>query len=391
MSSFNLPRFLPFLRSSGRVLWMELMALQWHGPRAALSLQTVGSVLLAVLLADALHMADRWWVAITAFVVMRSGWFASFSRAVQRMAGTIAGAVLALGLGRLTGQSPWIYALSLGLITGVGVYCAIGSSRSYAWLLATITTLLVLSESAVTATPLYWLCLQRVADVGVGIASCLAVAGVAYLLGRWRRRTEPAGSGAGASSAASGDAPQAHRLRLLRAWHALPGALIVGLLAAINFHYPFSNFPQMLVTIAVVLVIPLASLQRQEGDEHAVLLRMANRTLGCLLAAVVAFTLLPLVGDQPLLFLLCLSAGIWLASHVQSGNATTAYVGTQFGIAFLIVFVQDQAWSTDLGAAALRLVGILTGVIALAAAMLGVEQARRAGSQLRQRLRSGRG
>lgn len=374
-----------FLRSTARVLWMELRLLHWRGARTWLALETVGSVLLALLLAQLFGMNDRWWVAISAYVVMRADWQTSFSRALQRMAGTLGGAFVAALVAPWVVQSMILYALSLATVAGVGVYRALGSTRSYGWLLAAVTALLVLADTLHDAQ-VYRLALLRTADVAVGTFSSLSVAGLVQLGRRYANRgTAPDTMAETAAAVAPATTNAIDRrdnaVRRLRAMHALQGALTIAVLAALDFQGHFRDFPQMLVTIAVVLVIPLDSLVHQEDNQHAVALRMANRTLGCLLAAACAFTLLPLIGDQPLAFLLCLSAGVWLAAHVQAGNPTTSYIGTQFGIAFLMVFVQDQLWSAQIGPAALRLLGILCGVLSLGLVMLGF-------AWLRQRLRS---
>lgn len=372
MAGRGLTQLTDFLRSTARVLWMELRLLHWRGARTWLALETVGSVLLALVLAELFDMNDRWWVAISAYVVMRADWQTSFSRALQRMAGTLGGALVAALVAPWAVQSMLLYSLSLAMVAGVGVYRALGSTRSYGWLLAAITALLVLADTLHDAQ-VYRLALLRTADVAVGTFSSLSVAGLVQLGRRYARGalSQQTAAAATPSATASSIDRRDGTVRRLRAVHALQGAITIALLAALDFHGHFRDFPQILVTIAVVLVIPLESLVRQEDNQRAVALRMANRTLGCLLAAACAFTLLPLIGDQPVAFLLALSAGIWLAAHVQAGNPTTSYIGTQFGIAFLMVFVQDQLWSAQLGPAALRLLGILCGVLSLGLVMLG--------------------
>jgi hypothetical protein len=55
---------------------------------------------------------------------------------------------------------------------------------------------------------------------------------------------------------------------------------------------------------------------------------------------------------------------------VQTGREGASYVGRQFTIAFIMVFVQDHHWSADPLPALMRLSGILTGIVVLAAVML---------------------
>ena len=56
--------------------------------------------------------------------------------------------------------------------------------------------------------------------------------------------------------------------------------------------------------------------------------------------------------------------------HVQTGREGATYIGRQFTIAFIMVFVQDHGWSADPGPALTRLSGILAGIVVLAAVML---------------------
>lgn len=359
-----------FVRRTGYLLKAELRLLSWRGPRAVLAAQTVAAVLLAVLLADLLALSDRWWVAISAYVVMRADWQTSLRRGWLRMAGTLGGAIFSVVL------APWltlampVYALGLGLIAGAGVYLAVGSTRSYGWLLAAITAALVLSD-AIGAADVLHIALLRVADVAVGTLACVAVAGLVEV-GRhyfyWPQLADFR-----ASPAAGADSTHANRLRL---WQALPSAITIAVLAGVDFYWRLPDFTQMLVTVIVIPVIPLATLIARDQSEAAVASRMGHRLAGCLLAAACALPLLPWIGDRPLLFLPLLATCIWLASHIQSGHGEVSYIGLQFGIALLMIFVQDQAWSTDLQPALLRLAGILAGVLALALVRLAVTRLR---------------
>lgn len=354
--------------------------MRWRGPRAVLCLQTVGSVLLAIVLADALHLADRWWVAISAYVVLRADFSTSLSRAAQRLAGTAGGALLGFAVGAWVSRSPWSYAVVLGLTATLGLYRAIGSTRSYGWALATITTLLVVSE-APEVPDVAALAVQRFVDVFVGTAACLVVATLVFAVRRaWEARHPnvvlPPTAAPTPVEAVELKTTQP-RMRRLRALQAIQGGITIAALSVPAWYRQWPDFPQMLVTVAMVLLVPLPALLRRQSEDNVVALRMANRTLGCLLAAIVALAALPAVGDIPLACLAVLAAGLWLAAHVQAGNPGTSYIGTQFGVAFIIAFVQDHAWSSDPGPAMLRLLGIVAGIAALSVVMLGQSWLRR--------------
>jgi hypothetical protein len=74
--------------------------------------------------------------------------------------------------------------------------------------------------------------------------------------------------------------------------------------------------------------------------------------------------------------MLVLSLGVWVGCHVQTGAEGASYVGRQFTVAFIMVFVQDHHWSADPHPALMRFCGILMGVVALSAVMLAMQALR---------------
>jgi uncharacterized membrane protein YgaE (UPF0421/DUF939 family) len=365
-------RITRFFRLSALGVRDELKQLRLHGPRALLCAETVSSVVLAVLLADLFDLKDRWWVAISAYVVVRGSLKVSAWRCIDRIAGTIAGASLAAVSISLLPHSRWLFALLLGLFAGAGLYRAIGSSRSYAWILGTVTGLLVLSEAyPMQGLRVYELALRRVCDVAVGISASLLVVATVHLARRVLSRNKVAKSAAVPAQANAVAPLDRHnwKMRKLRALQAMQGAITIGILGLFAYGHAMPSFPQVLISVAVVLLVPLPALLRKKGEDDMVSLRMANRALGCLIAALFAEILLTVIGNIPWLCLVTLGAGVWIAAHVQAGSANTSYLGTQFGIGFIMTFVQDQRWSTDASAPAMRLLGILIGLSALTLVM----------------------
>jgi hypothetical protein len=72
--------------------------------------------------------------------------------------------------------------------------------------------------------------------------------------------------------------------------------------------------------------------------------------------------------------MLALSIGVWIGCHVQTGTQGASYVGRQFTIAFIMVFVQDHHWSADPVPALMRLSGILAGIMVLAGVILATSR-----------------
>ena len=344
-----------FLKTTAENLRGECSQLSLKGPRALLSAKTVGSVVLSVYLADLFHLEDRWWVALSAFAVVRGEFAVSAWRIADRMVGTAIGAVVGALVARLLPESAWMFALALAVIAGLGLYRTIGSPRSYGWILGTITALLVVGESRET-TDIAALALRRVADVGVGVVSSLIVLSVVHGWVYALRRQDRQSTAVPVEQpvAADADSPTGGwTMRRLRALQSLQGAITIGGFGLFVWHDQFPDFPQVLIWIVAVLLVPLPALLRGDG-ESVVGMRMANRLLGCLFAALLAVILLPVIGHVPLLCMLVLAGGVWLAAHIQAGSGATSYVGTQFGIGFIVIFVQDQRWSTWLRARARR-------------------------------------
>jgi uncharacterized membrane protein YgaE (UPF0421/DUF939 family) len=370
-------RITRFFRLSAVGLRDEFKQLRLWGPRALLCAETVSSVVLAVLLADLFNLKDRWWVAISAYAVVRGSLKVSLWRCIDRIAGTMVGAALAAVCISLLPRSELLFALLLALFAGLGLYRAIGSERSYAWILGTITGLLVLSEAhQLEGLSIYELALRRVCDVAVGISASMIVIATAHLAMHLRDRLFPPDEEEESSSSVPAKvtvSPALNRhnwkMRKLRGMQAMQGAITIGVLGLFAYYHELPSFPQILISVAAVLLVPLPALLRKKGEDDLVSLRMANRALGCLFAALLAMILLPFIGNTPWLCIATLAAGVWIAAHVQAGSANTSYLGTQFGIGFIMTFVQDQRWSTDASAPALRLLGILIGLSALTLVM----------------------
>jgi uncharacterized membrane protein YccC len=348
------------LTSLARDLRDEIALASLRGDRARLCAQTVLSVLLAVIAADALELRDRWWVALTAYTVLRAEPSVVLRRCQERMVGTVIGAAAGLLLAMpLLPHAAWRVP-AWALVAGVGIYGMLGSPRAYSWILGTVTALMVMSDASAAASPVA-LAVWRTVDVGVGVASALVVAYLPFLSTRQR-------------SAAADKAPipdgGAHA-RSARLSQALQGAFAIGLLALVDRYRALPDLPQAIVTVVAVLFVPMAALVGREGASR-VRARMTSRVLGCLCAALVAMSLLPLIGGVPVLCMLVLAAGVWLAAHVQAGRASVSYVGTQFGVGFILVFVQDTAWSSDASGAWERLVGIAVALAGLGLVMAGV-------------------
>jgi hypothetical protein len=219
----------------------------------------------------------------------------------------------------------------------------------------------------------------RVAEVTVGTLACLLVASVFHFGPKWYRKTGPPSVSATARAAGEFGAPSVsipspslESLRPTRMLLCLQGALAIAILAALTYVLHLPGFAQAMVTVIAVLILP-ASLPAGR-TRQPVIEKMVHRVAGCLLAGALGVALLPLMQGQAILCMLALSIGVWIGCHVQTGREGASYVGRQFTIAFIMVFVQDHHWSADPVPALMRLSGILTGIVVLAGVILATSR-----------------
>src|ERR1700761_6455659 len=358
-------------------LGRELAAWKPSSARATFAAEAVLSVALSVALANALHLSDTWWAAISGFAVMQTSFAGSVQRAAHRIMGTVIGAALGTLAGPWIGDRPWLFVPALGVIGAVTVYRANGSKAAYAWILGGVTALMVTYEAhkfaTVRATAIF--AALRVAEVAVGTLACLLVASVFHFGPKWYRKNRTSLAASVARAAGDSGVPSAAILtpplesaRSTRMLLCLQAALSITILASLTYVLHLPGFAQAMVTaIAVLIVPPGLAIDR---TRQPVMEKMVQRVAGCLLAGAIGVALLPLMQGQAMLCMLALSIGVWAGCHVQTGREGASYVGRQFTIAFIMVFVQDHHWSADPVPALMRLSGILAGIVVLSGVML---------------------
>jgi len=368
-------------RAAMSSLGRELAAWKPSRERATFGTEAMLSVALSVAFANALHLSNTWWAAISGFAVMQTSFAGSVQRAAHRIIGTLIGAALGTIVGPWIGDRPWLFVPVLGAIGGVAVYHANGLRAGYAWVLGGVTALMVTYEAhglvSVQSTALF--AVLRVAEVMVGTLACLLVASVFHFGPKWYRKARPPSMSATARVAGEFDAPSAsipllspESTRPVRMLLCLQGALAIAILAALTYVLHLPGFAQAMVTAIAVLILPASLLAG--GTQQPVLEKMVHRVAGCLLAGALGVALLPLMRGQAILCMLALSMGVWIGCHVQTGREGASYVGRQFTIAFIMVFVQDHHWSADPVPALMRLSGILTGIVVLAGVILATSR-----------------
>jgi uncharacterized membrane protein YccC len=355
------------LRDIVGALSAELRSLQSRGPRGTAALGAALSVALAALAAFILHSDEPWWAGVSAWMVTRSTLADALSRGVMRIAGSAAGAALAVLILGLFAYDPLPFCLCLFVLASIGLFGFAKSPHGYAWMIFAITGDLVMLIALDQPQTAFTTAINRVADVTIGTASALLVT---YLL--------PALPDALASPAIRTGTTlpvlfwSRRHAREFEDWlhenwplilHAARGGLTVMVLPLLlNWLAPLGS-STLAVTAVAVMAIPTTAIL--EPDGRTVVQRAVHRLVGCAFGALLGLLCLYWVGSNFAVWLLLLMSGIWLNSQIQSGSTGISYVGTQAGLAFLLSMIQGQGPPLSPTPGLDRFAGIMAGLLVL--------------------------
>ena len=347
--------FAEAVRMVGRAMGALAQELGELGEDAARSRQSLIAALvvpLATTMALVLEVDSVWWAAISGFMTTMATGSASIQRGLRRLAGTVAGAVLAFVMARWLPYNHPALDLFIGATTMVGVVAMFVSPHGLAWLFATITVILVLMSGLTDPLLVPSVACNRVIEVAIGVTAAVVVTNIVA-------PHEPA-------------APAAP----LPGWRHLLGAqwpvLLHGVRAAISvvlvLHawilLDLPSMSQMAITIAVVMAVP-GGAHGELASRHAVAERALHRVMGCLLGGAVALVCLSLSTTSFLLWLAMIAGGIWVCMHIQSSKRGVGYIGTQAGIVFIVTLIQGAAPPTSILPGIDRFAGITGGLVVL--------------------------
>jgi uncharacterized membrane protein YccC len=358
MNSFSM---INMLDAIPRALVRELRSMTFYGPRAREATMAICSVFLAVTLATVLNLDDLSWAAFSGYMVMRGDIAQTFPRGLHRIAGTVGGAAVGLLLAPVAADDAVLLMTILLVVSWGGVFGALMSRYSYAWVFVGITAGLVLTEALSSPATIWHFALTRVAEITVGTCSCFLVACL----------FERAGTSAQATGLVSRPSiPLLQRLRamcdeewLREHWplivHSTRAALAVAALPLVWRWFGVQNFSQTAVTSYALMIVPASAVR---GRRHQpVYERIAHRMIGCLLGSTIAIGCISLFGGDFFVEALVLGTGIWIGNHIQTGREGINYLGTQFTLGFLITLIQGPGEVTSIHPGFERLLGIVIG------------------------------
>lgn len=328
-----------------------------QGPRTLDEIESVVSVLLAIVFAHLLGAHNIGWAAFSGYMVMRAQFSESLMRGCLRIIGTALGAVAAWSLAAYVVGSPLRLCLALGLV-GLGtLYMALTGKRSYAWLFTGLTFAMVLIDGmAFPHASLAGFAQSRFVEVFTGTCAAVLVSGISAVTIRRGLLMPQVGR---ATQATARRLPIWHRAAFL---HALQGAVALALIPWMWVAFHIEALSQSSTTIMAVMMVPLSSLSASSRVPSS---RLLHRFIGCTVGGLLATMVLLLAHPWPWLMVLAMCVGVAAGRHIENGRLGIGYIGTQFVLAFLVVLVPDSYASADIGPGVERLVGILVGMLLL--------------------------
>jgi uncharacterized membrane protein YccC len=334
-------------------LRQELAELHLVVGRGPLCAMTGLAVALATTIAVAARVDAVWWAAISAFVSTRATGPAAVQRGGLRIAGTAGGAMLAVLL------SPWLVndlvALSLVLlaVSAWGVAGFLVSRHGYAWLLGAVTADMVLLSALSDPLSALTIACNRTAEVAIGTVAAILVA---LVLVPDTEAAPPPSVAPGWSDLLGAQWPAMQ--------HALRTGTAVMLVPLVWNWLEMPGLSQTAVTVAAVMAVPSLS-NDPATDRQKVAERAMHRVLGCLLGGIAGLGCLALSVENFLPWLLTLTAGVWVAAHVQGSQRGIGYIGTQAAVVFITTLVQDWGPPSSIFPGIERLAGITGGLLIL--------------------------
>ena len=307
------------------------------GPGALTRAGLVGAlgVALSVLVAIRLGLEDPWWAAISAWVVSSPDHRQVLAKGVQRVAGTILGAAVGYVAAGLAAGLPAMQAILLFATGTFGTRERFGAPHfAYAWFYGAITAMLVLVQSLGQPGDLDAFARARCLEIlcGVVVATLCEV-----VLG-----TPPVE----AAAAGAASAPPANLARL-----SLIGGLVLVLVPLLWALLDLPSVVQMAVSALVVL----------DRDVGSAEMRGGQRLAGCAAGGVLGAGLLALGLDALPLWLAAFGGGLLVFGRLHHGGGPRAYIGTQGGVALIMVMVSGRGSPDTLLPALERLTGVMLG------------------------------
>jgi uncharacterized membrane protein YccC len=335
------------------VVWAELGDLRLDGPHARQATITALSVTFSVVIALIGHMDMPWWAAISGFMSVQATRPGSVQRATLRVLGTVAGATIALVI------APWVVndhvggTLCLLVIATIGMIGFLVSPHGYAWLFFAITLNLVVLLSIGDPTLTLHYAFYRSLEVTSGSLSALIVVS---LLGSDAASPQPAALPPGWGGLMNAQWPVV--------LHAVRTGITIALLPWIWKLFDLPALSQMATTVAAIMAIPVLS-DHALNNGRAVVERVVQRCLGCLLGGIAALLVLSLSINEFVPWIIILATGVWIGAYLQASTRGISYIGIQATVVWMMMLVQSWGPPDSLLPGINRFAGMTVGIVVL--------------------------
>ena len=306
---------------------------------------TAASCWLAAMFVFFFHCDNPWWGVISAWVVSSGDFHQSSLKAIMRVAGTLAGYFVGLICASVTEGEPIWQALALFLIGAIGLSMRYRSKFSYAWIIGSVTALILLVLDITDPGSIYETAKYRLYEIISGVvAAWLCARLLRPLLGLSSRAAETGSISAGFSISLT-----AGELRML----IMVGGLVPVVTTLLWSWLRLPSLVQAIVTALVTLDRNVATAQ----------VRVTQRILGCLLGGAVGLVAAEFATSSLFAWSVILFGGIFLFSWLHLSTGHFSYVGTQAGVAYILAVVTGNNPPDTIGPVVDRIAGMTGGVL----------------------------
>ncbi|MTH97641.1 FUSC family protein [Roseibium sp. RKSG952] len=307
-----------------------------------LRLRTAVACWAAVFVSLLLELQEPWWAAISAFIVSHSDRKTIVTKSLLRVIGTIIGSVLAFYVAtQFAGQDFLVVAL-MAISVMAGIYKRYTSRYAYAWVLGSITGVLVAYVSLATPGETREFAINRGMEIIVGVLTTMVI----ELLFNLHPKEEK-------SSFGPGSVDEDTRRHAMEA--GVFGGFVLVVIVLLDKLFGLPSPVQIIITSLVMI-------QLRIGFTH----EMAyHRLFGCLLGGVSGLAVVYFLPSNFVVWSVFLLFGIFTFSGLHFSGDRHAYVGTQSVIAFLMTMITGNGPPSSIAPVLDRLAGILIGVIIL--------------------------
>jgi uncharacterized membrane protein YccC len=307
---------------------------------------TAVSCWLAALAAFWLHLDNPWWAVMSAWVIANPKPGRVWQKGLVRITGTIIGCLLGVALAIATVGSPLLQLLALFLVVTIGTALRFRSDSEYAWILGTVSVLLLLSVSLLSPRALFHAAQNRAIEITCGVFS----ASICPIALRPLLAFRDSADSAAPTAQLPGVQDEIWRVSIV-------GGIAVVTYTLLSTVFWIPSLAQGLITIVIVL-------NRDLGSSR---LRAEQRIYGCLLGGVIGVLCIAVVEDSFLIWSFLFVVGTTTFARLHLSTHRWSYVGTQGGVALIMTMVSGSGPPQTLGPPVERLVGITFGTAVLIA------------------------